>query len=367
VNAHSDHANDTGGATFQQSHPSETRHEESGQSPTENVANWNILIIIPIFNDWRSLERLLNEIDALDGLQANSLRVLVVDDASTEECPRSFSDELYRQIASIDIIKLSMNLGHQRAVAVGLVEAAGMSSIDSVIVMDGDGEDRPTDIPRLLDEQRHTPGTITCAQRSQRSEGFVFLCFYKFYKIVFRALTGARIDFGNYCLIPRQPLDKLVNNPAIWNNLAAAICRSRLSLTRVSTVRGTRYAGRPQMNFVALVLHAFTAITVYGDLVMVRIVLCMTGLCVGSFLALLVVAGLRLFTDLAIPGWASQVGGLLVIIILQSLLIAAVAAFQVVAGRSTRPMIPALDAAALISDRRRVAERGMSSGQGRHI
>jgi glycosyltransferase involved in cell wall biosynthesis len=322
----------------------------------------DVVIVIPAFDDWISLAQLLEEIDRITPLSSRVVRALIVDDASTEECPRILADRRFAHIASVDIVRLSGNLGHQRAIAIGLVEAARMPNVGAVLVMDGDGEDRPADLLRLLEQKESRPGAVICAQRLRRSEGWAFRFFYGLYKIIFYLFTGARIDFGNYCLIPRRSLETLIHNPAIWNNLAAAICRSRLPLVRVPTARGTRYEGKSHMNFVALLLHGFTAISVYSDLVMVRIVLCTAVLCTISFAALVVVIALKLFTNLAIPGWTSQVGGLLVIMILQSLLIAAVAAFQIIGGRSTKPMIPAVDAASLVSSKRRSVAAPVTPG-----
>jgi polyisoprenyl-phosphate glycosyltransferase len=344
--------------------PGATGYAELQPDIRADAACPGLAIVIPVFNDWASLEKLLARIDSENLLAPRTLRVLVVDDASTEECPRALFDRRFARIASVEVVRLAGNLGHQRAIAVGLVEAAKMPKIGAVVVMDGDGEDRPADLRRLLEQEDSSPGAVICAQRFRRSEGWVFRFFYGSYKVAFHLLTGARIDFGNYCLIPRRALEMLIHNPAIWNNFAAAICRSRLPLVRVRTMRGPRYEGKSHMNFVALLLHGLTAISVYSDIVLVRIVLCMAILCASSFAALIGVTGLRLFTKLAIPGWASQVGGLLLIMILQSLLIAALAAFQVIGGRSTKPIVPSLDAPSLVFSRRRIGGDAMMPEQG---
>jgi hypothetical protein len=122
-----------------------------------------------------------------------------------------FATYLHR-IREIEIIGLACNLGHQRALAVGLVEVCGREGVDAVLVMDSDGEDRPVDIPRMLEEATRRPGHIIYAKRKRRPGLIVFPVWYAFYKAVFRLLTGARIDFGNFCLIPGEKVEALISN-----------------------------------------------------------------------------------------------------------------------------------------------------------
>jgi hypothetical protein len=128
--------------------------------------------------------------------------------------------------------------------------------------MDSDGEDRPADIPRLLEMASKRPGHIVCVWRMRRPGQVVFRCWYECYKVSFRLLTGAWINFGNFCLVPGEKLETLVRNSSIWNNLAATLTRSRIPLVGFPSNRGKRYAGKSKMNFVSLVLHGLSACTV---------------------------------------------------------------------------------------------------------
>ena len=75
---------------------------------------------------------------------------------------------------------------------------------DYVLVMDGDGEDNPASIPALIDEQHKNPDAIVVASRGVRTEGVKFKLFYAVFKRLFHALTGWRLDFGNYSLMPAK-------------------------------------------------------------------------------------------------------------------------------------------------------------------
>jgi polyisoprenyl-phosphate glycosyltransferase len=129
--------------------------------------------------------------------------------------------------------------------------------------MDSDGQDRPIDIALLLASSCRHPRHVVLARRAKRSESYAFRACYGVYRLLFYALTGQPISFGNFCVIPIAAVRRLAHMPELWNNLAASIMRSRLSYTMVPTTRGGRLAGRSQMNLVSLILHGLTAMSVY--------------------------------------------------------------------------------------------------------
>lgn len=309
-----------------------------------------VTLVIPVYDDWASLERLLGAIDSQSDLESVEFELLVINDGSRGVPPPHFwAANRFRHIRSLRLINLICNLGHQRAIAVGLVTAAKELAADGVIVMDGDGEDRPEDIPRLIATARQMPGYIVCARRSKRSEPTIFKLFYAAYKTMFRILAGTRIDFGNFCYIPRAALDGLAYSPSLWNHLAATLARSRFPLARIATDRGSRYVGRSTMSLDLLVTHGLSAISVYSDIVLVRIMIGMLGISVLTVFGLITVAAIRMFSDLAIPGWASSVFGSLGVVLLQSIIFAVISAFLLLSARSTKPVIPMIDALQFIA------------------
>ncbi|MGG5823248.1 glycosyltransferase [Falsiroseomonas sp. HW251] len=302
--------------------------------PTRHIA-----IVTPLLDDWPSLELLLGELAGL-GAQGCSVSVLVVDDGSTTEGDTPRLAALASRLAGLSIVRLACNLGHQRAIAVGLVEAARRAGHDFVVVMDSDGEDRPEDILRLIAEHEAHPEAIVVANRAERSEGVGFRLGYSAYKAAFRLGTGVAIDFGNFCLIPGALLPRLVARPELWNHLAATLVRSRTSLRRVPTARGRRYAGQSSMNLVALVAHGLSAISVFATEVFVRF-LVLTLLLVGVTGAVIAAAiGLRIFTELAIPGWATNVVGLSLVVLLQLATLMLALTFVMLSNRTAAPVVP---------------------------
>jgi len=310
-----------------------------------------IAVVTPVLNDWAALERLIAELDRLPALAGRRLVIFAVDDGSYPppnlEALASAASAGLGAVTGVKVIQLSANLGHQRAIAAALVELSDHPGFDSVLVMDADGEDRPEDVAALLaaaDGQ-----AIVLALRSRRSEGFGFRVGYGVYRVLFRSLTGNSIQFGNFCLIPFGFLEALTHSPATWNNLAAAIMRSRLPTVSVPTARGARYAGRSRMNFSALAVHGLSAISVYIDVMLVRIIGAAFAASALVFGALVVVVCLKLFTRLAVPGWASFMGVSLLVLLFQTLMFASIALFQFLSFRSMPTVVPATHAPQLIA------------------
>lgn len=302
-----------------------------------------LIIVTPVFNDWESFRQLACDLSDLAQAQNLNIRILAVDDGSNstaDDLTLSGADHL----ESVEVLRLVCNLGHQRAIAIGLVEARKMEDYDAVIVMDCDGEDRVSDIPSLLEEAAAHHGSLVVATRSSRTESLKFRVFYRVYKQLFYWLTGTRIDFGNFTLIPRDQLPSLTNSAGIWNHLAASICRSRLPFRRKPCARGYRYAGQSQMNFTSLLTHGLGAMSVFNDVILVRIIAAIALFMVVLLFGIGATLFIRFATDMAIPGWATAVSGLLTILLLQAFIIVFISVFMVLNLRTIKTVIPEMDA-----------------------
>jgi len=314
----------------------------------------SIGIVVPVFNDWTALDLLIRKLNQQAERIEFNLRIFVIDDGSSE--PPALHCLFGGQPALVDIqlVRLSNNLGHQRAIAAGLVIASRVKDIEAVVVMDSDGEDQPEDVLRLLSAWSKNTNLIVVAQRSQRSEGRVFKFFYVLYKFAFRMMTGQRINFGNFCLLPRASLCALTHNPAIWNNLAAAITRSPSARISLPVARGVRLAGKSRMNFQSLLVHGVSAMAVYADYAFLRILIGSASLAGLAVIAVALTVGIRLGTNWAIPGWASFLVASCFIIFLQAMLISGIALFQLMSLRNVKSFVPAVDASPFILEVRQI-------------
>ena len=299
----------------------------------------HFIIVIPQFNDWEALNLLIKKINEdLNEEILTNCSLLIVDDCSSKSQSSPFIRFKGKEIR---LLSLYRNLGHQKAIAIGLSYVAEHLDATKVIVMDADGEDAAGDINNLVAKSIEEPDKIIFAQRNKRTESFLFRSFYVIYKMVFKMLTGKVITFGNFSLIPQKRLQNLVRVSEIWNNYPGGIIKSRIPYASIPTNRAKRLAGESKMNFVSLILHGLSAISVMIDTTAVRILIfsiLMSGVAVAFIILILF---LKIIGN-ATPGWASTLGSTLTILMLQSFLISLFLVFMVLQYRSQQHFIPAI-------------------------
>ena len=314
-------------------------------SVEDRPASSEVTILLPVYNDWAALDKLLLRLDGVLFDHNTSVHILVVDDGSAQAMLESQFAGSYRAIGLIEILGLRRNLGHQRAIAIGLAFLeAEREACQLVVVMDSDGEDDPLDVPRLIDRSNQTGRhSMVFAERTKRSESILFRGCYHLYRLVHRVLTGRSVRVGNFSAIPRKRLASLVATSELWNHYAAAAFTSRQPFETIPTSRARRLDGQSKMNFVGLVIHGLSAVSVYSDTIGVRLMIA-TLLMIGlDVLALVVTLIVRLTTNLAIPGWTTTVFGVLLIILLQATLFLFVFSFMILAGRNAASFLPRRD------------------------
>jgi hypothetical protein len=301
----------------------------------------HVVVLIPLRDDWLSAAELLRQLDRSLSTQPYRVEILLVDDASRQEAtPFDFPDQ-FSAIQRIRILRLRRNLGHQRAIAIGLVHIEESIPCDAVLVMDGDGEDTPAGALQLLNA--FTGEAAIFAKRSRRTESFTFRVLYWLYKLVHYLLTGVKVQVGNFSILPSKYLGTLVVTSELWNHYAAAVIRSGLLMTTIPIPRGYRITGSSKMNFVSLAAHGMSAISVYGDVVGVRVLVASL---IGSLLAaagIVAVIVLRIFANRAVPGWATLSIGALAIIFMQFVTLALSFTFTFLSNRINLSFVPLRD------------------------
>jgi polyisoprenyl-phosphate glycosyltransferase len=302
-----------------------------------------VVILIPVFNDWDCLQVMLPLLDHAVAQNPAEISVLLVDDGSTIPAPANFGRQTCAHIRSVHILHLSRNLGHQRAIAIGLYHIHTHVPCRSVVIMDGDGEDRPEHVARLLDISAHNPGEIVFAARTKRLETLAFRSCYRLYRFLHRILTGISVRVGNFSVLPWDAVATLIVTSDLWSHYAAAVFRSRLPYQSVPLERGRRLRGRSRMNFSALLVHGLSAITVFSDIVSARALAASVGLAVLTVGCIGMGACLHLATGWTVPRWAAYFAAALLFLCLQAVLLATVLAFTILSNRSQTSFIPLRD------------------------
>lgn len=320
--------------------------------------NERLMILMPVYNDWRALSLLLPLLDRELDTNGLNVDILLVDDGSTMPVPEDLARSRFEAIETIDVLSLRRNLGHQRAIAVGLSYIEANQPQCSVVIMDSDGEDNPKDVPRLVRECFADRGEkIVFAARTKRSEGWIFTFLYHLYRAIHFLLTGVRVRVGNFSIIPPNALRRLVAVSELWNHYAAAVYKAKLPMEFIPSERGARLEGPTRMDMVSLVVHGLSAMAVFGDRIGVRLLILVSVGMGATVMALAVVIAIRLLTDLAIPGWATYVTGLLLVMLTQMLLVTLVFVFVILAARNAAHVLPTHDYVRVIGGRQRIYGR----------
>ena len=226
------------------------------------------IILIPLFNDWKSVSKLLNEINSQVINWNVDVSVIIVNDASTEA--RSGLESNYKKIKSVKILNMKENRVHQRCIASGLKYICENEDFDRVIVMDADGEDRPEELNNFFNKaQENSKMTIT-GNRFKRSEGVVFKILYEVHKLLTLVFTGKLIKFGNFTCLPKDHVKQLIQKPYLWNSYSSSVVRTINDRTFIPSKRGLRYVLPSKMNFTGLVFHSLAIISVFRNTVIIR-------------------------------------------------------------------------------------------------
>ena len=227
-----------------------------------------IIILIPVFNDWESLKKLIVEINRnISNFQETHFECLIVNDASTIDQPELTKPS---NIKSLEILNMRENRGHARCNAFGIRHVLQNKDFDYLILMDGDGEDRPIEIKSLVEAINNKPTVSVVAKRVKRSEGSFFQLLYQIHKLITLIFTGKNINFGNYSILTKKDVEKLHSKASLWSSFSGTVKKNIKSLNEINSVRGLRYFGPSQMSLFKLLIHSFSIIAVFKYHVFLR-------------------------------------------------------------------------------------------------
>jgi hypothetical protein len=230
-----------------------------------------IKILIPVYNDWQSVFKLLEGINLEVSKLDSEFSVIIFNDTSTENRPE-FSADL-NSLNSVQIINMKENRGHARCNATGLKYINEKEDFDYIIPMDGDGEDRPEELSLLIEKIKDHPGKVVTANRVKRSEGFIFKFCYLIHKYLTLVFTGQKIKYGNYTCLPRSIVNAMVNESATWSSFSGSLAKIAKDKKFIPSERGKRYFGPSKMSFINLLKHSFSIIAVFKKTLLIRSVL----------------------------------------------------------------------------------------------
>ena len=227
-----------------------------------------VIILIPVFNDWESLKKLLSEINEnIKSFSEITFECLIVNDASTIQPPEL---KKLSNFCSIELLNMKENRGHARCNAFGIRYVYQNKEFDNLILMDGDGEDRPEEIKSLIEKIKEDPSLSVVAKRVKRSEGPFFQFLYQIHKLNAFLFTGKIINFGNYSILTRNDVEKLHSKASLWSSYSGSVKKNLKSFNEIDSIRGLRYFGPSQMSLFKLIIHSLSIIAVFKYQVFLR-------------------------------------------------------------------------------------------------
>ena len=227
-----------------------------------------ITILIPVFNDWQSVFKLVENINNLTIDQKFEISIIILNDASSHD--RIQENVNFDNIKSIKIVNMKINQGHSRCIATGLKYIYEKEDFDYVIPMDGDGEDRPEEIVDFLTKTSEIENKPIVGERVKRSEDLLFKICYKIHKLITLTFTGKSIKFGNYSCLPKITVEKMINEKATWNSFSGSLVKIEKDLFEIPSIRGNRYFGPSKMSFMNLLKHSLSIVSVFKKTVLFR-------------------------------------------------------------------------------------------------
>ena len=227
-----------------------------------------IKILIPVYNDWETLIKLLDEINkVIEDIKNVEFDCMIVNDASTTQPPNI---KVPKNIKKIEIFNMKQNRGHARCNAFGLRYLSKKDDFDHLIVMDGDGEDRPEEIKYLVNQALEEQEVSVVAKRVKRSEGPIFQILYEIHKLITLLFTGKQVNFGNYSCLTKKDVITLSQQESLWSSFSGTVKKSILRLNTINSTRGLRYFGPSKMSLLNLGIHSFSIIAVFKSQVFLR-------------------------------------------------------------------------------------------------
>ena len=196
---------------------------------------------------------------------------MIINDASVEN--QTKTELSFKKIKSVRIINMKQNRGHARCNAAGLKYLTEKENFDHVILMDGDGEDRPEELTLLFNKSKENPSKTVTLNRIKRSEGLFFKLLYECHKILTYIFTGKLIKFGNYSCLPKEHAARLLKEACIWSSFSGSVTKVIFDRVSIPSIRGQRYFGPSQMNLFNLLIHSFSIIAVFRGALIIRSVL----------------------------------------------------------------------------------------------
>jgi len=246
-------------------------------------------LVVPCFYDYASFCELRKR--AIHSIQSARLSLnlcfVLVDDTGGQDSDLIHSN----QQDDVLVLRAPYNLGHQGALVYALRRLAPVfEPEDFIVTMDSDGEDKPEDIPALIEPLRSARQELTMvslAQRTKRNESWLFKVCYFCFKLLFSWFTGTVVRNGNFAAYRGWFAKHVLFHPYFDYCYSSSLLALAQNLRHVPLARGVRYYGRSKMTWVSLIGHGFRMLLPFVERIAIRLIvacflLCLLSLCIAA-------------------------------------------------------------------------------------
>ena len=219
------------------------------------------IFVIPVYNDSRSLNKLIANLNIV--LKKNKKiehEILVIDDNSSEKIKINIKN--FETIKKLRILTLKKNLGSQKAIAVGLKYLKNRKKNFLITVMDGDGEDDPNQVLKMIDNANQNPKHIITSNRERREESLIIVSLYKLHLIITFLFTCKWISFGNFSTFHKDNLKNLLSNNFSWYAHSSSVLKN-CNIIRLYSKRKKRYFDKSKLGLITLFEHSLRVNVVF--------------------------------------------------------------------------------------------------------
>lgn len=219
------------------------------------------ILLIPVFNDWKSLNKLILKLDIfLQNKKKTRNEILIINDNSSKKISLNFKK--LKTIKKIKIITLKKNFGSQKAIAIGLSYLKKIRGAFYITVMDGDGEDAPSQVKNMLDKAINNPKYIITSNRKKREEALIIVLLYKIHLMITYFFTLKWVSFGNFSTFHNKNLKTLLSNDSSWYAHSSSVLKN-CKVKRLYSKREKRYFDKSKLGIFSLIEHSLRINTVF--------------------------------------------------------------------------------------------------------
>ena len=217
--------------------------------------------MIPVYNDWNSLNQLLLEINSnLAQIKGFKNEILIVNDSSTKKI--IIKKKKFDNIEKITLLNLRKNCGSQKAIAIGLSYLNTSYKNFFTTVMDGDGEDQPSEIVKMLTLANKFKDYVITSNRKKRKESIFVRLLYNIHLIFTFLLTYKWISFGNFTSFYSSNIKNILyDNQSCFAHSSSVI--KNCKIIRIYAKRGKRYFDNSNLNLLDLIEHSLRINTLF--------------------------------------------------------------------------------------------------------